>query len=135
MTRQRNAPALEDVTVGVVGADAFLHRVAEAARTEVRAPYRLVTASDAGARGAYGQALRIAKDVDVLLFSGPLPYDLAMAGEPLPVPATFVPLGVVALPTVLLRAALTTTIATAVISIDSVSPREVLEIYVDVYLS
>src|SRR5690625_7436081 len=93
MTRQRNAPALEDVTVGVVGADAFLHRVAEAARTEVRAPYRLVTASDAGARGAYGQALRIAKAVGVLLYSGALPYAVAVAGETLPVPASCVPLG------------------------------------------
>src|SRR5699024_11587497 len=87
MSRHRRAPALDDVTVGVVGADTFLHRVAEVARTEVRAPYRLVTASDAGTGGSYGQALRIAKVVDVLLFSGPLPYDLAMAGEPLPVPA------------------------------------------------
>ena len=135
MTRQRNAPALEDVTVGVVGADAFLHRVAEAARTEVRAPYRLVTASDAGARGAYGQALRIAKDVDVLLYSGPLPYDVAMAGESLPVPATFVPLGGVALPTALLRGALTNTIETTRISIDSVSTREVQEIYAELDLA
>src|SRR5690625_6046650 len=135
MTRQRNAPALEDVTVRVVGADAFLHRVAEAARTEVRAPYRLVTASDAGARGAYGQALRIAKDVDVLLYSGPLPYDVAMAGESLPVPATFVPLGGVALPTALLRGALTNTIETTRISIDSVSTREVQEIYAELDLA
>lgn len=134
MSRQRSGPALEDVTVGVVGADNFLHRVADVARAEVRAPYRLVTASEAGASGAQGQALRIATSVDVLLFSGPLPYDVAMAGEPLPVPATFVPLGGVALPTALLRGALTGTVDTKRLSIDSVNTREVRETYAELDL-
>lgn len=135
MSRQHRRPGLEDVTVGVVGADNFLHRVAEVARAEVREPYRLVTASDSRARSAEGQAQRVAKDVDVLLFSGPLPYDTVMAGEPLPVPATFVPLGGVALPTALLRGALTDTVDTKRISIDSVNTREVRETYAELDLA
>src|SRR5690625_2563821 len=134
MNNRHSGPALEDVTVGVIGAENFLHRLTEVARTEVRTPYRLVTASDDHAGGVQEKARRLAEDVDVLLFSGPLPYDLAVAGDPLPVPATFIPTGGVALPTALLRGVVTGTVDTRRVSIDSAHSRQVRETYAELDL-
>lgn len=131
MTGRPKGPALEDVTIGVVGADNFLHRIADVARSEIRTPYRLVTAADDQDTAVRDKALRITDNVDVLLFSGPLPYDLATSGEALPVPATYIPTGGVALPTALLRGELTGTLDTRRVSIDSVTPREVTETYAE----
>src|SRR5690625_1376003 len=134
MNNRHSGPALEDVTVGVIGAENFLHRITEVARTEIRTPYRLVTASDDHAGGVQEKARRLAEDVDVLLFSGPLPYDLAVAGDPLPVPATFIPTGGVALPTALLRGVVTGTVDTRRVSIDSAHSRQVRETYAELDL-
>ncbi|MGC0251275.1 hypothetical protein [Pseudactinotalea sp. Z1748] len=129
MKDRETGPAFEDVTIGVIGAENFINRISAVARTEARAPYRLMAASDNTGAGVRGEALRIAENVDVLLFSGPLPYDLATSGGSLPVPATFIPTGGVALPTALLRGALSGTVDTARVSIDSVTTREVRETY------
>lgn len=129
MKNRETGPGFEDVTIGVLGAENFLNRISAVARAEVRTPYRLLAASDDKGAGVREEALRIAENVDVLLFSGPLPYDLATSGGSLPVPATFIPTGGVALPTALLRGALSGTVDTARVSIDSVNTREVRETY------
>lgn len=131
MPDRPEGPASEDVTIGIVGADTFVHRIAEVARQEVAIPYRLVTSAYGSESEARERALRIAGDVDVLLFAGPLPYDLAVAGEPLPVPATYVPTGGVALPTALLKGVIAGVIDAERISIDSVTERQVRETYAE----
>lgn len=129
MDNRETGPAFEDVTIGVLGAENFINRISAVARSEVRTPYRLVAAPDDKGEGVREEALRIAENVDVLLFSGPLPYDLATADGPLPVPATFIPTGGVALPIALLRGALGGVLDTARVSIDSVKTQEVREAY------
>lgn len=134
MKSRNPGPGLEEVTIGVVGAENFLHRIAEVARADVRTPYRLITASSDRSTDVREEALRIAENVDVLLFPGPLPYNLAVAGESLPVPATYIPPGGVALPTALLRGALGGAVDTQRVSIDSVNTREVHETYAELGL-
>ncbi|SKC72739.1 hypothetical protein [Krasilnikoviella flava] len=124
-------PAPEGVTIGVVGADNFVHRMAGVAREETRTRLRLVTAVYDRESDAHEKTMRIIGDVDVLLFAGPLPYDVAMSAGRLPVPATFVPTGGAALPTTLLRGALDGTIDPARVSIDSALERDVRETYAD----
>ncbi|ACQ81580.1 conserved hypothetical protein [Beutenbergia cavernae DSM 12333] len=126
-----HGPAPEDVTIGVIGADKFVHRIAAVAREETRTPHRLLTAVYERESDAREKAMRIVGDVDVLLFAGPLPYDVAMSGGPLPVPATFVPTGGVALPTALLRGSLSGTVDPARVSIDSALERDVRETYAE----
>lgn len=127
-----DSPA-EEVTIGVIGAEPFVHRMAEVAR-EDPAPIRLLTAAydrpgDAGERAA-----KLAGDVDVLLFAGALPYDAAMKSTTLTVPATHVPIGGTVLPSTLLRGVLAGDLDPSRISIDSVSQREVSELYAQLNL-
>ncbi len=131
MARGRKDPGSEDVTIGIVGADAFVHRIADVARSDSGGPHRLITAAYAHESEAREKALRIAGEVDVILFAGPLPYDIAMTGDPLPVPATFVPTGGVALPNALLHGAITQSVEVQRVSIDSVSQRQVRETYAE----
>lgn len=128
---QELQPVREDVTIGVVGATQVVTRIAEIAREDATIPHRLVTAvyereTDAGER-----ARRIVGEVDVLLFAGPLPYDVATAEGPLPVPATYLPTGGSALPTALLKGSLAGTFDVRRVSIDSASERDVAETYAD----
>lgn len=121
-------PPTEEVAIGVIGAEAFVHRIAELAR-EDPAPIRLLTAAyerpvDAGERAA-----KLIGDVDVLLFAGPLPHDAATKSQHFTVPATHVPIGGTVLPSTLLKGVLSGGLDPSRISIDSVSEREVAELY------
>lgn len=127
-------PATEVVAIGVIGAEPFVHRLAAVAREDSTTAHRLVTAAYEREKHAREAAMRIADDVDVLLFAGPLPYDVAMSHGALPVPATYVPTGGVALPTALLRGVLSGAVDPARVSIDSVLERDVRETYVDLDL-
>lgn len=132
MAIQRSEPGqAPEVTIGVVGADAFINRLTAVARQGVGMPFRLVTSAYTREAGAREAAHRIADTVDVLLFAGPLPYDLALADEPLPAPATFVPTGGVTLPLVLLNGHLSGTLDPLRVSIDSVSEHEVAETFAE----
>lgn len=133
MTIQRSEPGqAPEVIIGVVGADSFINRFAAVARRGVGMPFRLVTAAYAREADAGVVARRIADSVDVLLFAGPLPYDLALAGDPLPAPATFVPTGGVTLPLALLNGHLSGTIDPLRVTIDSVAEHEVDETYAEI---
>lgn len=124
-------PASEDVTIGVVGAAQVVTRIAEVAREDASIRHRLVTAVYERETEAGERARRIVGAVDVLLFAGPLPYDIATAEGPLPVPATYLPTGGSALPTALLKGALNDTFDVSRISIDSASERDVAETYAE----
>src|SRR5699024_2271728 len=78
---------------------------------------------------AHDKARQVEDEVDVILYSGPLPYDLAMARGGLSVPSLFVPPGGPALPTALLRAVLHEAVAPRGLSIDSVPRGEVEDAY------
>lgn len=124
----------EQVTVGVVGADQIVHRVMNLARDLDNPALRLVTAVYADEHDAHAQASRIASRVDVFLFAGPLPYDMAVAGR-LPVPATYVPSGGPALFSTLLRGVLEGVFDPARISVDTVTRRDLAHAYEEIGLS
>lgn len=134
MTRRDHGAPREEVTVGVVGTAASVRRMVTVAQRMGTPSLRLVSAAYEKDGDARSKALRIAADVDVVLFSGPLAYDQTMAEGGLPVPAVFVPSGGPALPTVLLRAVLQSQVDLEHVSIDSVTAVEVEEAYAELGL-
>lgn len=124
--------AHEEVTVGVIGAEQIVHRTMALARELDNPSLRLVTAVYDDEHDAYAQASRIASRVDVCLFAGALPYDMALAGGQLPVPATYVPSGGPALFSTLLRGVLENVFDPARISIDTISQRDLQHAYEEI---
>lgn len=124
----------EEITVGLIGAEEIVHRTMAVARKLGNPSLRLVTAVYDGETDAYSRATKIAPRVDVCLFAGPLPYDLAVAGGGLPVPATYVPTGGSALFATLAQSVLQGTIDPARISIDTVNREDVEDAYSEVGL-
>jgi len=123
----------EEITIGVVGAADAVRRAMAVARESGNPAWRLIPAVYENETDAHTQAMRIASRVDVCLFAGPLPYDVAL-GQGLPVPATYVPVGGSALYSALLRATLEKTFDPERITIDSVRPEEVRSAYQEVGL-
>lgn len=119
------------VRVGFVGTASSGRRLAQVAG-RMDTSIRLVSAVSETPPGARQKALQIADDVDVVLFSGPLSYDLAMSQGELAVPALFVPPGGPALPTALLRATLHEQLDLRRLSIDSVTEEEVRDSYEEI---
>lgn len=116
------------VTVGFVGTVSAGRRVMRVAE-RMDSPIRLISAVSDEAHSARVKALQIADECDVILFSGPLAYDLALAQGSLPVPAIHVPPGGPALPTTLVRAVLHEKVDLHRLSIDSLPEHEVHEAY------
>lgn len=116
------------VTVGFVGTASSGRRIMQVAE-RMDSSIRLVSAISDDARGARPKALQIAGESDVILFSGPLAYDLAVAQGNLSVPSVYVPPGGPALPTALLRAVLHEKVDLRQLSIDSLPEYEVHEAY------
>ncbi|MET8181064.1 hypothetical protein [Streptomyces sp. NPDC005336] len=77
---------------------------------------------------------RVEPDLDVCLFAGPLPYDLARKASEIDVPATFIPLSGSALYGTLLRAALEGRHDIRRLSVDSIPRREIEDAYTDIGL-
>lgn len=121
------------VAIGVVGTAAANRRIVRVAE-RMEGSIRLVGAICEDAEGAREKALQIAGDVDVILFSGPLSYDLALEAGELPVPAVFVPPGGSAIPTMMLRASLREKVDLTRMSIDTVSAAEVRDTYAELDL-
>jgi len=126
--------AHEEVTVGVVGAEQIVHRTMALARELDNPSLRLVTAVYDDEHDAHAQASRIASRVDVCLFAGPLPYDMAVGTGQLPVPATYVPSGGPALFSTLLRGVLEDVFDPRLISVDTISRRELQHAYEEIGL-
>lgn len=96
----------EEVSIGIIGGDDLVHRLLAVARQIGNPSWRLVASTYTAERDAGSHAAKLAPRVDVCLFAGPLPYDIALRGGDLPVPATYVPVGGSSLYAALLRARL-----------------------------
>lgn len=116
------------VRVGFVGTAPAGRRLAQVAE-RMDARIRLVPVSSDSPHRAHDRALQVEDEVDVVLYSGPLAYDLAMAQGGHSVPSLFVPPGGPALPTALLRAVLHEDVDLRRLSIDSVARAEVEDSY------
>lgn len=125
----------EGVTVGLVGADPFVRKMIDLARQVRSSELRVEPAVYTQETDAAHQAHQIMDRVDVLLFAGPLPYDLAMAAGEMSVPTLYVPTGGPALQTVLARALHEDTFSPARISVDSMTKRDVTDCYAEAGLS
>ena len=119
-----------EVTIGVVGTAAANRRIFRVAE-RMDGSVRLSGAVCEDAGGARQKALQLVADVDVILFSGPLSYDLALESGELPVPAVFVPPGGSAIPTMMLRASLHDRVDLKRVSFDTVSASEVHDTYAE----
>ncbi|AYY14893.1 transcriptional regulator [Actinobacteria bacterium YIM 96077] len=129
LMHQPGSGTREEITIGVVGGDEIVHRIMGVARNSGNPSWRLVAAVYGDEHEAPAQAAKIASRVDVILFAGPLPYDVAMRHGDLPVPATYAPVGGAALYGTLLRGALEEIFDPLRISVDSVSPDDLHAAY------
>lgn len=124
----------EEVTIGVVGGEDVVHRVMAIARHSGSRSWRLVGSVFTSETDAYAHAAKIAGRIDVCLFGGPLPHDIAVSRGDLPVPATFVPVGGASLYSALLRAKIENTFDVERITIDSATVEDVDAAYEEVGL-
>lgn len=124
----------EEITIGVIGADAVVHRIMAVARELGNPSWRLIAAVYSNETDAYAQVTKIASRVDVCLFAGPFPYDVATSQGELPVPATYVPVGGSSLYGTLLRGTLEGIFDPLRVSVDSVSPHDVRAAYREIGL-
>lgn len=131
---QQGVGPREEVTIGVVGADEVVQRIVAVARESGSPSWRLIPAVYDNEVDAYTQATRIVSKVDVCLFAGPFPYDVAMSRGDLPVPATYVPVGGSSLYATLLRGSLEGRFDPLRVSVDSVSPVDVEAAYREIDL-
>lgn len=122
------------VRVGLIGADRFVHKMTDVARKSGHPNLRLIPGPFLNESDAKS-AQKIAGDVDVLLFAGPLPYDrtVSQVGD-LGVPATYVPTGGPALHAALVRAQ-SDGIDPRRVSIDSMARNDIADAYSEVGLS
>lgn len=116
------------IAIGVIGARDLVERVMTVAG-QMGGDWRLVGSSYAEELQARDRLMKIEASIDVCLFAGPLPYDLAREGGDLPVPATYVPISGAALYSTLLRGTLQKDVDPVRVSVDSVSPAELGEAY------
>ncbi|TMR20169.1 transcriptional regulator [Nonomuraea turkmeniaca] len=121
------------IAIGVVGPhDLVEHIVHIGAGLPDAASFRLVGAPHAGENETHDKLSKIAGSIDVVLFTGPLQYDLARRSGELPVPATFVPVSGAGLYSSLLRGVLSQGIDPARVSIDSIPAADVAEAYEEI---
>ena len=119
------------LVVGVVGTPDMVETMIHLGTDLTDGPvdYRLVAVTYTDERDVAGELDRVKTDLDVCLFAGPLPYDLAREAGAITVPSTFVPLSGAPLYGTLLRAVLAGGYDVRRVSIDSVPRREVDEAY------
>lgn len=124
----------EEVTIGVVGGEDVVRRVMTVARETGSPSWRLIGSVYVNEADAFAHAAKIAPRIDVCLFAGPLPYDIAIGHGDLPVPATYIPVGGSALYAALLSGKLNEIFDPESITIDSVSPGDLQAAYDEVGL-
>ncbi|MFI6505902.1 transcriptional regulator [Nonomuraea typhae] len=124
------------VAIGVIGPPDLVEQIMMiGADLPAAADWRLVGAPLAGEHETYEKFSKIADTIDVVLFTGPLQYDLARQAGELPVPATFVPMSGASLYAALLRGVLNEGIDPARVSIDSLPAADVDEAYGEIGVS
>lgn len=117
------------VTIGVVGPPDVVQNILSL-DLATGGQVRLIGAPHGTDSETLTQAQAVSEQADIILFTGPLQYDLA--ADQLPIPSTFVPISGTSLFSGLLRGADTLDLDTARISIDSISLAEVHEAYADI---
>ncbi|MFI5697280.1 hypothetical protein ACIA58_35815 [Kribbella sp. NPDC051586] len=135
MADQGTGTRYEEVAVGLVGGESFVRRMISVARQSSTPGLRVEPAVYRHETDAPQQARQVMERVDVLLFAGPLPYDLTLAGGDLSVPAMYVPPGSAALHAALVQAMNTSAFDPSRISVDSVTEQDVKDCYAEVALS
>ncbi|TDE58584.1 transcriptional regulator [Nonomuraea mesophila] len=121
------------IAVGVVGPHDLVEQIVHiGASLPSAASFRLVGAPHAGEHETRDKLAKIAGNIDAVLFTGPLQYDLATQAGELPVPATFVPVSGAGLYSSLLRGTLSMRIDPARVSIDSIARADVAEAYQEI---
>lgn len=124
----------EEVSIGVIGGYDLVHRLIDVARHAGNPAWRLIASTYSAEADAATHASKLASRVDVCLFAGPLPYDVAVSGGDLPVPATFVPVAGSSLYATLLRAQLQGGLDIERLTVDSASLGDVRSAYAEVGL-
>ncbi|MCF6471800.1 transcriptional regulator [Nonomuraea sp. MG754425] len=121
------------IAIGVVGPHDLVEQIVHiGAGLPDAASFRLVGAPHAGENETHDKLSRIVGSIDVVLFTGPLQYDLARRSGELSVPATFVPVSGAGLYSSLLRGVLSQGIDPARVSIDSIPAADVAEAYEEI---
>ncbi|HEX3650465.1 MAG TPA: hypothetical protein VHV49_18725 [Pseudonocardiaceae bacterium] len=129
MTRPNSAGA---VRIGIVGPPAVTHRMVEVGHSLVVAeatPMSLVGTQYQKLSQIADRVRGVVADVDVVLFAGPLPYDIAKEAGVLTRPATYVELSGSSLYGAMLRAMRGGRIDPERVSIDSLSVAAIAEAY------
>lgn len=125
------------LSVGVVGPHDLVERIAEVGSALTQGPWRL-RLDCLGYDEEHEVATKLPgqfDDADSLLFTGPLPYDIAEQAGLLHVPTVQLPLSGAALYSTLLRAVLERDVDIRKVSIDSLSRDDVLAAYSDLDIS
>ncbi|NED96784.1 hypothetical protein G1H11_15855 [Phytoactinopolyspora alkaliphila] len=117
------------VTIGVVGPPDVVQSILSL-DTAAGGNVRLVGAAHHADSELLARALTVSEQADIILFTGPLQYDLA--ADQLPIPSTFVPISGTSLFSALIRGTARPDIEMERISIDSISVAEVREAYADI---
>ncbi|TWD75340.1 hypothetical protein FB561_6778 [Kribbella amoyensis] len=125
----------EPVSIGVVGPRDMVQQILLMEEAAGARNWRLVGAAHDRERQAYDQVQKVAGSVDVILFTGPLQYDLAREAGELTVPSTFVPVSGASLYSSIIRGLMAGTLDPSRVSIDSISAAEVEVAYADIGVS
>lgn len=123
-----------EITIGVVGASDVVHRVMAVARDAGDPSWRLVAAVYGDEKDAHAQVMKIVPRIDVCLFAGLLPYDVAKRRGDFPVPATYAPVDGAALYGALLRGNVERVFDPLKVSVDTLSPMDLRTAYHEVGL-
>lgn len=124
----------EVVTIGVVGAQKIVRRIMTTAHELGNLSWRVVAGVYSHESQAPEQARRLDGRIDVYLFAGPFPYDMATSNGGLSAPATYVPVGGPALFGTLLRGALAEGMDPLRVTVDSVAAHDLRTAYEEVGL-
>lgn len=124
-----------EIVIGVVGPRDLVERIMFMGREPGARDWRLVGSAHTVETETYDRLMKIVDGIDVVLFTGPLQYDLARTGGELPVPATCVPISGAAMYSALLRGTMAGTCDPSRVSIDSIAENDVVESYGEMGLS
>ena len=124
-----------EIVIGVIGPRDLVERIMFMGREPGTRDWRLVGSAHTVEQETYDRMMKIVDGVDVVLFTGPLQYDLARAGGEIPVPATCVPISNAAMYSALLRGTVSGVCDPARVSIDSIAESDVAESYSEMGVS
>ena len=125
------------VTIGVIGPHDLVERVMLLGHEDFDRPtdLRLVNGAYRDEQETLERVAQVAADADVILFTGPLPYDMAREANAFTTAATYVPLSGSALYSALLRGLVDRSCDPARVSIDTLSQSSVEEAYTEIGVS